>query len=413
MLEENPKSFSSYRWVIVSLLFFATTVNYFDRIVLSVVIPEIKKELSISDIEYSYVLSFFQFGYTFGSLIAGKFIDWAGTRFGYFFSIVSWSFAATMHATVGSATSLAFWRSLLGISEAGNFPAAIKAISEWFPRKERALATSLFNSGPNIAMITGAPIIAFFTLLLGWRWAFLAIGLSGFILASFWPFFYRKPPESNVDTTFQGKTETKPIPWRELILLRKSWGIMLARFLTDAVWWFYIFWLPNYLNTQRGMNIKEIAIAVPLIYILAILLSNFGGWISGFFIKRGMSEIGARKLTMFISVMCMPVSAFAVAVPDIWIVVLLVGLACGAHGSWAANLFALIADQFPTRAVGSIMGLSTFAGGVGGLLLSTVAVGYIVSYLGYIPIFILMGILHPMGFLFIYFLVSRENATGE
>ena len=408
MQEPNRTSYSSYRWVIVSLLFFATTINYFDRIVLSIVIPEIKRDLNITDIEYSYVLSFFQFGYTFGSLAAGKFIDWAGTRLGYLLSIISWSFVAAMHATVSSISALAVWRGLLGVSESGNFPAAIKAISEWFPRKERALATSLFNSGPHIAMITGAPIIAFFTLFLGWRWAFLAMGLSGFLLAAVWPFLFRKPPQSPEDISHPGKTAAKSMPWRDLLRLRKSWGIMLARFLTDAVWWFYIFWLPNYLNTQRGLNIREIAVAVPLIYILAILLGNLGGWFSGYLIHRGWTEIGARKLVMFISVMCMPFSALAVAVPDVWGVVLLVSLACGAHSSWAANLFALIADQFPTRAVGSIMGLSTFTGGVGGLLLSTVAVGYIVSYMGYVPIFILMGILHPLGFLFIYLMVRTS-----
>ncbi|MFA6473073.1 MAG: MFS transporter, partial [Candidatus Latescibacterota bacterium] len=208
-----------------------------------------------------------------------------------------------------------------------------------------------------------------------------------------------------------GKDALKSLPWRDILRLRKSWGIMLARFFTDAVWWFYIFWLPNYLNSQRGLNIKEIAVAVPFIYIFAILLSNLGGWFSGHLIKRGISEIGARKLTMFISVLCMPVSALAVIAHDIWVVVFLVGLACGAHGSWSANMFALISDQFPTRAVGSITGLSTFTGGVGGLFFSTVAVGYIVSFLGYTPIFVLMGILHPVGFLFIYFLVSREADT--
>jgi ACS family hexuronate transporter-like MFS transporter len=312
-----------------------------------------------------------------------------------------------MHATVRSAFSLAGWRGCFGLSAAGNFPAAIKAISEWFPPRERALATSLFNSGPHIAMITGAPVIAFITLSLGWRWAFVAMGLAGLALAAVWPFLYRKPPyvpkAGSLDEAL-----ARSVPWRILLRDRAVWGIMLARFVSDPVWWFYIFWLPEYLNSQRGLDIKEIGFAVPLIYILAIFIGNMAGWVSGRIIRRGADPIWTRKLLMCVCAVCMPFTAFAVSVHSVTATILLVGLACGAHTGWSANLFPLITDRFPTGAVGSVTGITTFAAGVGGLLLSTVLVGYIVTYLGYTPIFILMGVLHPIAATIIVLFVHKK-----
>ncbi len=412
-MQKNPAPrTNSYRWIIVSLLFFATLINYYDRIVLSVVIPHIKKELAITDIEYSYVLSLFQFGYMFGSLVAGKLIDYVGTKLGYWLSIFFWSLAAAMHATIRSAFSLAGWRGFLGLSTAGNFPAAIKAVSEWFPPHERALATSLFNSGPHIAMITGAPVIAFVTLSFGWRWAFVVMGFAGIVLAAVWPFFYRKPPyvpEAGSDD----EALARSVPWRVLLRDRAVWGIMTARFVSDPVWWFYIFWLPEYLNSQRGLDIKQIGFAVPLIYILAILIGNITGWVSGRIIRRGVEPIRARKLLMCVCAACMPFTALAVSVESVTATILLVGLACGAHTGWSANLFPLITDRFSTGAVGSVTGITTFAAGVGGLLLSTVLVGYIVTYLGYTPIFILMGVLHPIAATIIVLFVKKKTETAE
>lgn len=404
MHDETDVRLSSYRWVIVSLLFFATLINYYDRIVLSVVIPYIKKDLLITDIQYSWVLSFFQFGYMFGSLLAGKLIDKLGTKMGYWLSILVWSIAAAMHATVRSAVSLAGWRGLLATAEAGNFPSAIKAISEWFPTRERAFATSLFNSGPHIAMITGAPVIAAVTLTLGWRWAFLIMGFAGILLAVIWPFLYRKPQSITGETM----VEPKAVPWRILLRDRAVWGIMAARFMSDPVWWFYIFWLPEYLNSQRGLNLKGIGVAVPLIYILAILFGNIMGWVSGRFIRGGMEEIKTRKILMCVCAACMPFTAFAVSVHSVAATILLVGLACGAHTGWSANMYPLITDRFPGGAVASVTGITTFSAGVGGLLLSTVLVGYIITYFGYTPIFVLMGVLHPIAATIIVLSVKKK-----
>ena len=413
MHDEPAARFSSYRWVIVSLLFFATLINYYDRIVLSVVIPFVKKELAINDIQYSYVLSLFQCGYMFGSLLAGKVIDRLGTKLGYWLSIFFWSVAAAMHATVRSALGLAGWRGFLGLSEAGNFPAAIKSIAEWFPPRERALATSLFNSGPHIAMITGAPIIAFVTLSLGWRWAFLALGIAGIALAALWPFVYRTPGRTGTTLPLSGDSPQASVPWRILLRNQGTWGLMIARFFSDPVWWFYIFWLPEYLNSQRGLNIREIGVAVPLIYLFAILMGNVMGWLSGRIIQSGWNPTRTRKALMFACAACMPFTVFAVTAHSIWATILLVGLACGAHTGWSANMFALITDQFPSGAVGSVTGISTFTASVGGLLLSTVVVGYTVTYLGYLPIFILMGVLHPIAFTFIFFMVKKNRDRTE
>ncbi|MCE5248671.1 MFS transporter [bacterium] len=410
MPESSAPPLSRYRWIIVSLLFFATTNNYFNRIVLSVVIPEIKRDLSLNDIQYSYVLSAFQFAYTFGFLFIGRFIDWAGTKLGYLLSILFWSLAASLHATVGSAFSLAVWRGLLGVTETGNFPAAIKSVSEWFPPRERAFATALFNSGPHIAMVAGAPVIALLTLSLGWRWAFFLLGFSGFILAAVWPFLYKKPPDTASKTREKPAATVNEFTWRKLLGYRETYGIMLGKFLTDPVWWFYIFWLPNYLNARRGFDLKEIAAAVPLIYFIAILFGIAAGWFPGYLMRKGWTVTRARKTTMLVCALCLPFTTFAVTADSAWVAILLVSLACGAHSGWSNNIFTVVSDQFPSRAVGSVTGLGGFAGGIGGLLFSTVLVGYIVTYIGYVPIFILMGVLHPAAMLCIHLLIKKEHA---
>jgi len=396
-----------YRWVILILLFLATTINYFDRIVLSVLIPEIKKSLGISDITYGQILSAFQFSYTFGFLAAGRFIDWVGTKLGYFLAIVAWSLAAALHAVCRSGGCLGIWRFLLGLAESGNFPAAIKSVAEWFPVRERAFATSLFNSGTSISSIVGPPVIAAIALSLGWRSAFLAFGLLGFALAAVWHFAYRKPTHS---FAVPRPSLSEGYRWKDLLVYRETYGIMLGKFLTDPVWWFYLFWMPNYLASQRGFDLKGIAIAIPLIYTIASLLGYLGGWFPGYLIRRGWSLNRARKTTMLICALALPVSATAVLAGNAWVAILLVSLACGAHNGWSANMFTLTSDCFPSGAVGSVTGLGGFAGGIGGLLIATLAPGYIVTYFGYVPIFFLMGVLHPLAFAGILLLIPEVGA---
>jgi ACS family hexuronate transporter-like MFS transporter len=399
------ESGTNYRWVILSLLFIATTINYFDRIVLSVLIPEIKRELNISDISFGYIISAFQITYTLGFLAAGKFIDWMGTKLGYMLSILLWSIAAGMHSLCGTTFCMATWRGILGITESGNFPAAIKAVSEWFPIRERAFATSLFNSGASISSIIGPPIIVTITLAAGWRWAFFTFGMIGIALALIWPFTY-KVPKQNYDNVTRTNSLQKKYKWSILLRHKQTYGIMIGKFLTDPVWWFYLYWMPNYLDSQRGFNLKDIAMAIPLIYTIATLLGFVGGWFPGYLMHRGWSISKARKKTMLICALLLPISATAVIVQNPWIAILFVSLACSAHNGWSANIFTLASDCYPSSAVGSVTGLAGFAGGLGGLLIATLAPGYIITYFGYVPIFFLMGILHPLAFLCISLLIK-------
>jgi ACS family hexuronate transporter-like MFS transporter len=407
-VDQTPVTYPGYRWTILALLFAATTINYLDRTVLSVAVKDIKESLQLSDIHYGYVLTAFQCLYTVGFLAAGRIIDRLGTRLGYLLSILAWSIAGALTGLSTSAMSLSFWRGLLGITQSGNFPAAIKSVSEWFPPKQRAFATSLFNSGPSVALIVGPPIIALLVLNTGWRWAFAIVASSGFLLTALWPFLYRFPAH------LSGQSQPQPaaapgVPWSRLLRHRQTYGIMIGKFCTDPVWWFYIFWLPNYLYDKRGFDIQDIAIAVPLIYIVAIILGNLAGWAPGLLIEKGWSVQKARKTVMLACAACMPITAMAVFATNPWVAIALVSLACSAHNGWSANIFTLSSDCFPTRAVGSITGLVGFAGGLGGIIIASLAPGFIVTYFGYVPVFVLMGVLHPFAFVCVHLLVRKSE----
>jgi len=397
---------NNYRWVILLLLFAATTINYFDRIVLSFLIPEIKKDLNLDDIDYSHILSAFQFLYTFGFLIAGRVIDWLGTRIGYLLSILAWSIAAGMHGICNAAFCLATWRGVLGLTQSGNFPAAVKGVAEWFHVKDRAFATSMFNSGSTISSILGPMIITPIFLLTGWRMTFFVFGALGILLVLLWLILYKQPSENAAQLPLETHDKNQ-YSWKAVLGFRATYGIMIGKFLTDPVWWFYLFWMPNYLSSQRNFDLKAITLAIPLIYILATLLGLVGGWLPGFLMRKGWEVSRARKTTMFLCAACLPVSATAVLAHNPWVAVLLVSLACGAHCGWSANIFTLSSDCFPSCAVGSVTGMAGFAGGLGGLLIATLAPGYIVTYFGYFPIFIIMGILHPLAYIAVHFLIKK------
>jgi ACS family hexuronate transporter-like MFS transporter len=382
-------------------------INYFDRLVLSVLLPEIQKSIDMDSVQYGQITAVFQLTYCFGSLAAGKFIDWLGTKLGYLVSIIAWSISAMMHATAGSATAFGVWRGFLGFSESGNFPSAMKAVSEWFPKDERSFATSLFNSGPAVSMIIGAPVIYLVTEATNWRMSFVVLGGIGLLLAVLWPFIYRNPPYrmSELEQTHSGPAAR----WRDILKFKATYGILLGKMFTDPVWWFYIFWLPTYLNTEQGFNLAGIAIALPLTYTLAIIMGNIGGWFPGFLIRRGWQATKARKLVMGLAAACLPFTVFTVTADNVWVAIRLVSLACGAHSIFSHNIFAIITDQYPSNAVGSVTGLSTFTGSLAGVVISSLAVGYIVTYFGYIPIFILMGTLHPAAYVCVHFLIKKDT----
>lgn len=407
MQPPEKQHYPNYRWVILTLLFVATTINYFDRIVLNVLVKDIKADLSLSDLQYGYIVTAFRFTYACGFLIAGRAVDWLGTKFGYLAAILLWSLSALLRGVGRSLSMLCFWQGSFGVAASGNFPAAIKSVTEWFPARQRSLATSLFNSGPSIALVVGPPIIAL--IMSGtdnWRWTFVIVGLTGFILAAVWPILYRQPKHLAVLNSIHTQNN-KTIKWSRLLKHKETYGIMIGKFCTDPVWWFYIAWLPNYLYDKRDFNINEIAIALPLIYGIAIVLGNIAGWAAGFLIRKGLHPRVARKRVMFVCALFMPLSALAVFADNPWVAILLVSLACSAHNGWSANIFTLVGDCFDSTAVGSVTGLIGFAGGMGGVLIAGLAPAFIVQYFGYVPIFILMGVLHPVAIVFVHLFIKK------
>lgn len=407
MQPPEKQHYPNYRWVILTLLFVATTINYFDRIVLNVLVKDIKADLSLSDLQYGYIVTAFRFTYACGFLIAGRAVDWLGTKLGYLTAILLWSLSAILRGVGRSLSMLCFWQGSFGVAASGNFPAAIKSVTEWFPARQRSLATSLFNSGPSIALVVGPPIIAL--IMSGtdnWRWTFIIVGLTGFILAAVWPILYRQPKHLTVLNSIHTQNN-KTIKWSRLLKHKETYGIMIGKFCTDPVWWFYIAWLPNYLYDKRDFNINEIAIALPLIYGIAIVFGNIAGWAAGYLIRKGLHPRVARKRVMFVCALFMPLSALAVFADNPWVAILLVSLACSAHNGWSANIFTLVGDCFDSTAVGSVTGLIGFAGGIGGVLIAGLAPAYIIQYFGYVPIFILMGVLHPVAIVFVHLFIKK------
>lgn len=406
---------TKYRWLMLSLLFAATTVNYLDRIVLGVLIKEIRADLHLTDLEYGYITSAFQFAYMIGFLIAGWFIDKVGTRVGYAISIAWWSVAAMLHGLAGSAFQLAFWRALLGLGEAGNFPSAIKAVAEWFPKKDRAFATGIFNAGTNVASMVGPPLFAWMVLHVGWRECFYITGGFGLIwLVLFWV-VYRVPREhpgvnqaelAYIESDPESQVvDEPPIGWGQTLKHRETWGFALAKFFSDPVWWFYLYWLPPYLYDVRKFNITEVGWTLPVVYLMADFGSVFGGWLSGYLIRRGMPASKARKTAMLLMALCMPIAAFSAFTGSVIVAIALVSLATSAHQGWSANLFTTTSDVFPKRAVASVTGFGGAMGAFGGVLFTGLLPGFIVQNFGYPPMFIIMGGFHLVGFTLLHILM--------
>jgi ACS family hexuronate transporter-like MFS transporter len=355
---------------------------------------------------YGFIIGSFQFTYTIGLLGMGYVIDRLGTKLGYLISMILWSFSGAFHGLCSSGFCLASWRAIFGLCASGNFPAAIKSVSEWFKVEERAFATSLFNSGASISSIIGAPLIVSIVLIVGWRWTFVVFAALGIVLAMIWQTMYTQPRNLQ-----ENKSGIK-IPWKQLIRKKQTNGIMIGKFLTDPVWWFYLYWMPKYLNSERGFDLKGIALSIPIIYIIAIIMGLIGGWLPSFLIRKGWPLERARKTTMLGSAALLPISAFAVFAENPWTAIILVSIACGAHNSWSANIFTMCSDCFHSKEVASVTGVAGFAGGFGGILLSALIPGFVVQYLGFVPVFILMGILHPVAYLFIKYMVVY-NTEGS
>ena len=410
------------RWRILALLFFATTINYLDRILLGFLLPAIRLETHITDQEYGYITGAFQVAYTIGFLIAGKFIDRIGTRVGYAVALAWWSIAAGLHALSAGAVSLGGWRALLGLGEAGNFPAAIKGVAEWFPKKDRAFATGIFNAGSNVASMIGPPMFAAINQVYGWRACFLLTSALGAVWLVFWLTMYHTPEQhpavGSVELAYiradaAADANAPKLGWSDVFKYKQTWGYAIAKFLTDPVWWFYLYWVPPYLFDVRGMDLKQIGWMLPVIYLTADFGSVGGGWLSGYLMRKGWPNGKARKTAMGICAGLMPVAALAVLADGPVLAICLISIATAAHQGWSANLYTTASDVFPKAATASITGIGGCLGGLGGVLFSAVIPGYVVTHFGYKPMFLVLGTFHLTALIFVHKLLGDMRPLEE
>jgi ACS family hexuronate transporter-like MFS transporter len=416
----TPQGFklSHLRWYICALLFVACTINYIDRQTVAVLKPRLQETLHWSESDYGWIVFAFQVAYAIMMMVSGHAIDRLGTRLGYAIAMVWWSLAAMAHALARNAFHFGVARFFLGAGEAGNFPAAIKAIAEWFPPRERALATGLFNAGTNVGAVVAPPLVVWLTLQWGWQEAFIVTGALGFLWLVVWLLIYRLPGQHPWVTgrelehirsgQAQPADDGEPkIPWRQILNYREAWGFIIGKFMTDPIWWFYIFWLPSYLKQERGFTLKEIGYFAWIPFLAADVGSVFGGYLSGFFMKRGWPLSRARKGAMLICAFCMPAGIVAVFAPTTWLALAMISVATSAHQGWSANIFTLASDMFPKKDVGSVVGLGGAAGAAGGMMIALVA-GYILQWFHtYIPLFMICGLMHPLAIGVVHWLIPR------
>lgn len=377
-----PPRVGNYRWVICSMLFFATTINYMDRMVLGFLEPTLRGQFGWSAEQYGWITSAFSLMYGIGFLGAGWLIDRIGVRLGFSLSVILWSLAAMAHGFARSTVQFAVARGALGLAESGNFPVAIKTVAQWFPKKERALATGIFNAGANV----GIMIVPIFTPLIvtafGWQAAFFATGAVGFLWLLFWVRTYREPEQhlrlspSELQYIRQGQDEEKSaekVKWLPLLKHRQTWAFAIGKFLTDPAWWFVMFWLSPILYDRFELKLSEVSLKFIIVYAMADIGSVMGGWMSGRLMKAGYSDNTSRKGTMLLCALAVVPIGFAVQTDNVWVATVLIGLAMGAHQGWSCNLFTLVSDMFPRRAVGSVVGIGGFMGAMGSVMFQPLA----------------------------------------
>lgn len=413
-----------YRWTIVALLFFATTINYLDRQVIGLLKDNLSEEFNWSEKDYSNIVMAFSAAYAVGLLLFGNIIDKVGTKTGYTISVVVWSIAAMAHGFAKSTMGFVIARTSLGLGEGGNFPAAVKAVAEWFPKRERAFATGIFNSGTNVAAMVGPPLIAWIYTKYGWQEAFFWTGATGFIWVVLWIIFYEVPARQKrigkeeydyIHSDAPDETDSgKHVGWRKILGVRQTWSFVFGKMLTDPVWWFYLFWIPSFFNNTYGLDLKKSAIHISTVYIVSSFGSILGGYLSGYFIKKGWPVYKSRKVAMFIFALCVLPVVFVQYTTDIWSAVALISLGAAAHQAWSANIYTIASDMFPKRAVSSIIGVGGMAGSVGGILFPFF-VGWLLDYYGalgnktagYNILFIICGSAYLFAWLVMHFLTPR------
>ncbi|HEX2833132.1 MAG TPA: MFS transporter [Thermoanaerobaculia bacterium] len=402
------------RWTVCALLLFATTINYIDRQVLGILAPTLQHEIGWSELQYGYIVTAFQAAYAIGLLLVGRVLDVIGTKLGFAIAIVFWSIAAMLHAIVRTPLGFGMARFGLGLGEAGNFPAAIKTVAEWFPKKERALATGIFNGGSNLGAIIAPAIVPLIALTWSWQVAFLLTGAIGFLWLGAWLLFYEAPEKhkriSREELAYirsDAEEAITPIPWSRIIKVRQTWAFALGKFLTDPVWWFYLYWLAKFLNEKHGVTLSRIGLPIVVIYVVADIGSIGGGWLSSRFMKMGWSVNKARKVAMLICALCVVPVIFAPLVSGMWTAVAIISLAAAAHQGWSANIFTTVSDMFPRRAVGSVVGVGGMAGGIGGMFIAT-ATGYALQLTGsYHIVFLCAGLVYLIALAVIHTLAPQ------
>jgi MFS transporter, ACS family, hexuronate transporter len=389
----------NYRWVICGLIFFASTINYLDRQVIAVLKETLSDKVGITELQYGQIIMAFQLSYAIAMLFVGRLIDFIGTKLGYALSLIFWSIFAMMHGLASSPFSFGVFRSLLGMSESGNFPAAIKTIAEWFPKKERAFATGIFNSGTNVGAVVAPLLVPLLLVTWGWQSAFVIVGAIGFVWLIFWYFFYNTPAKEKRVTTTELKfinsdtdeyvVDEKPISWFQLLKYKQTWAFSIGKFLTDPIWWFYLYWIPGWFETVRGsgLNFKTFGLPLIIIYSSTTVGSVFGGWLSSYMIKKGVAVYKSRKYSMLLfAILVIPIIFTQSEGISLWEATALISLAAAAHQAWSANIFTTVSDMFPKNAIASITGIGGMFGGLGGAFIALFA-GYILDVyksLGYI-----------------------------
>jgi MFS transporter, ACS family, aldohexuronate transporter len=403
-----------FRWVICALLLFGVTKNYMDRQLLGVFKTTLQHDFGWNDIQYGHLVSYFQAAYAAGMLLVGRLVDRLGTRLGYALAMGFWSLASMAHAAASSFFSFAAARCALGFGEAGVFPASIKCVAEWFPKKERSFATGIFNAGTSVGAIVTPLVAPRIASHWGWRSAFLLTGALGFVWLIFWVWIYRRPEEhprvSKAELAYIRCDPSEPrtkISWSALLPHRQTWTFVVGKFLTDPIWWFYLFWVPDFLQRQHGLVLTNIGLPIAAIYLISDVGSVAGGWLSSRLIRQGTGVNAARKITMLICALCVTPIIFAYRIDSLWGAVLLIGLAAAAHQGFSANLYTLTSDMFPARAVASVVGIGGMAGAIGGMLIAEV-VGHALQWTGsYMIPFVMAGSAYLIALFLIHVLAPK------
>ncbi len=405
-----------YRWTVLALLFVATTINYIDRLVLGILAPTLTTELGWSETDYGDIVSYFTIVYGCGFLISGWLLDRIGVKRGLAAAVVAWSLAAMAHAFARTAAGFSIARAFLGLGESAIFPGSIKTVAEWFPKRERALAAGLFNAGTNTGAILTPIIVPFIVVRWGWQAAFVVTGALGFLWLLLWIPLYRSvdvhpsvtPAELAHIRSDPPDARLTPVPWLQLLRYRQTWAFVVGKLFADPIWWFYLYWLPKFLDANYGVKLSGVALPLIAIYLVADVGSIGGGWLSSTFIKRGWTVNRARKTTMLAMALLIVPTALAPYAGSMWTAVMVVAVAAAAHQAWSANVYTLASDMFPNAAVGSVVGIGAFAGAMGGFAFQRI-IGRVLDANGgnYAPVFLICGSAYVTGWVLIHLIVPR------